>query len=64
MGKLALGVFALIVVAIALVFGVDWAALLVLLVVVLVGFAYSAGVVGDWLTAWGRRSSEFDRRKR
>jgi fucose permease len=53
-----------VIVAIAVAFGIDWAALVVLLFVLAVGFAYSAATAGDWMKAWGRRSSNSDGRRR
>jgi hypothetical protein len=51
-------------VAVALGFGVDWAAFVVLVLVVTGGFAYSAATTGEWIQAWGRRSAESSRRRR
>ena len=50
--------------AIAVGFGVDWAAFVVLLLVVTGGFAYSAATIGNWIQAWGRRSGESSHRRR
>jgi len=62
--RIALVCGATVIVAIAAIFGIDWAALVVLLLVLAVGFAYSAATAGDWMKAWGRRSGDSDRRHR
>jgi hypothetical protein len=61
---LALVVSGIAVVAVAVLFGIDWAAFVVLVLVVTGGFAYSAATIGDWIQAWGRRSGESSRRRR
>ena len=62
--KIALVCGAAVIVAVTALFGIDWAALAVLLVVLAVGFTYSAATAGDWMQAWGRRSSDSDGRRR